>query len=381
MKLKSVKLFVVKIPFKQSFKHASANRTFAHNIIVSCTGNNGITGWGETIAREYVTGETLQGTVDKYKKIPKIVFQTEINNPADVQKLLETEGIDKYNVAKCALEIALFDLLARSNNKPLFEYCVDSLGDLARVYEKDKFFYGGAIGLSELPKTIINALKMRIFGFKYVKIKLEKNIKADKKRLFWIRLILGKKIDIRVDANEAWDIDYAKQISALLKKYNISSIEQPFPKTEIENNKILRAHSGLPVILDESLCSMDDAVLAKDKGYGDIYCVKLPKIGGIVNALKIFEYCKKHKIPIQLSCQVGESAILSAASRQVASLCPTLKYLEGSFDKYLLKDNVINDDISFGYGGKALTLKGDGLGINVDLSRVENLAEEKIILL
>ena len=381
MKLKSVDVFVVKIPFKQSFKHASASRSFARNIIVCCTARNGLTGWGETIAREYVTGETLEGTIEKYKKIPESALLTEINTPADVNQLLEKAGVDKYNVAKCGLEIALFDLLAKAAGKPLFEYCAESLGELSHIYEKERFFYGGAIGLSRLPKTIINALKMKIFGFKFVKIKLEKDIRADKKRLFWIRLILGKKIDIRVDANEAWDIDYSKKISSLLKKYKISSVEQPFPKSEIKNNKILRAHSGLPVILDESLCSMDDAVIAKDKGYGDIYCVKLPKIGGIFNALKIFEYCKKHDVPVQLSCQVGESAILSSASRHMASLCPTLKYFEGSFDKYLLRDNVIDDDISFGYGGKACVLKGAGLGIDVNLSRVEKLSEEKISLL
>ncbi|MCD6460231.1 hypothetical protein J7L67_06150 [bacterium] len=381
MKLKSVKVYVVKISFKQSFKHASANRTFARNIIVSCADSNGIAGWGESMAREYVTGETLEGTVKRYKNIQNLFLQTQINTPDDIQQLLKALRIDKYNAAKCALEIALFDLLARSNKKPLFEYCNESLAGLSSSYEKQIFFYGGAIGLSGLPKTILNALKMKIFGFKYVKIKLEKNINADKKRLFWIRLILGGKIDIRVDANEAWDIAYAKEITPFLKQYKISSIEQPFPKTSIEDNRKLRDYSGLPIILDESLCSLRDAQTTREKGYGDIYCVKLPKVGGIFNALKIFGYCKKNKIPIQLSCQVGESAILSAASRHIAALCPTLKYLEGSFDKYLLKDNVIEGDISFGYGGKACMLTGYGLGINVNPEKVEKLAQESFVLL
>jgi muconate cycloisomerase len=73
---------------------------------------------------------------------------------------------------------------------------------------------------------------------------------------------------------------------------------------------------------------------------------------------------------------VGESAILSAAGRRLAAVCPNLRDLEGSFDRFLLRDNVIEGDISFGWRGRAPRLPGAGLGIEVDARRVARLAVE-----
>jgi muconate cycloisomerase len=133
-------------------------------------------------------------------------------------------------------------------------------------------------------------------------------------------------------------------------------------------------------VLDESLCSEDDARAAAGAGGPMIFAVKLAKLGGFDATLRVLALAAAHGVPVQVSCQVGESAILSAAGRHLAALCPNLRYLEGAYDRHLLADNVIDGHVGFTRGGWAAPLDGPGLGIEVDPARVERLAVETVRL-
>lgn len=382
MQLAKVTVFRVHIPFKQIFKHASASRSYADNLIVRCEDSTGCVGWGETIAREYVTGETTEDTLQRYRAIKQNHWKRHLHDAQDVEAFLDELGFNAYNVARCGIELALLDLLSRLKKQPLYAYCAAQFTHFSQIQHMGETFrYGGAVGLASTGKTIRNALKMRLYGFRQVKMKLERQLGDDVQRLKWVRRIVGNRTDVRVDANEAWDTTYALEIAPYLQRYEVSSVEQPFPKTDRAAYSDFMESSSVPVILDESLCTLADAESFRNFAAKVIYCVKLPKVGGMFYALRIFKLADDHRIPIQLSCQVGESAILSAAGRQAAMLCPNLRYLEGSFDRYLLHDNVINGDISFRYGGKADVLNGPGLGITVNEDKIRTISTDKVNLL
>ncbi|MFH1301057.1 MAG: dipeptide epimerase, partial [Planctomycetota bacterium] len=74
----------------------------------------------------------------------------------------------------------------------------------------------------------------------------------------------------------------------------------------------------------------------------------------------------------------GETGILSAVGRHFASSVKEIAFLEGSFDRYLLVENVINEEISFGWGGRASALNGPGLGISVNEKRLQKLARREL---
>ena len=71
---------------------------------------------------------------------------------------------------------------------------------------------------------------------------------------------------------------------------------------------------------------------------------------------------------------VGESSILSAAGRHLAVRVRDIAYLEGSYDRHLLRDNVVRKGLTFGRGGKAGPVRGFGLGIDVEEDLVRRLA-------
>jgi muconate cycloisomerase len=87
----------------------------------------------------------------------------------------------------------------------------------------------------------------------------------------------------------------------------------------------------------------------------------------------MFEIGQQRGIAAQLGCQVGETAILSAAGRQFA-MSRKLLYLEGSYSNYILKEDIVNEPVEFGPGGVALPLAGYGLGININEEVLQRLA-------
>jgi muconate cycloisomerase len=136
----------------------------------------------------------------------------------------------------------------------------------------------------------------------------------------------------------------------------------------------------LPVIVDESLRSEADARSLAAIDAKLLFAVKLAKLGGFRKTLGVLAIAASEGICVQIGCQVGESGILSAAGRHLAALCPNLRYLEGSHDRFLLSSNVIAGDITFGWRGVAPVLNGPGLGVEVVESEVSRLAVKKIDL-
>ena len=91
-------------------------------------------------------------------------------------------------------------------------------------------------------------------------------------------------------------------------------------------------------------------------------------------------HVRKEKIAFQVACHLGESGILSAAGRALSLLCKDAVYYDGSYDKYLLTDNVTNENVSFAHGGLAGPLKGSGLGVDINRIHLEQMCTRKIAL-
>jgi muconate cycloisomerase len=83
----------------------------------------------------------------------------------------------------------------------------------------------------------------------------------------------------------------------------------------------------------------------------------------------------------QLGCQVGETALLSAAGRHFAATVTDLKYVEGSYDRHLVHEPLGTEDISFRRGGWAPILTGGGLGVTIDPAALERVSVRKETLL
>jgi muconate cycloisomerase len=283
------------------------------------------------------------------------------------------------NAARCALELAVLDAYGKRFREPLATAV--RLADVPGLRLSDRpapVRYSSAITASSPLRECISAIKMRIYGFHQVKLKVGVDGQDDPSRLRTLRRILGRRMDVRLDANEAWPASELVERLRPLLPYRPSAIEQPVPHAEVGRLTELRPQLGVPVMLDESLCGYPDALRAVEHAMADLLNVRLSKCGGVIPSLRIIALAQRAGLGVQLGCHPGESGLLSAAGRHVASNLQGLRYVEGSYDRHILARNLVVEDVTFRYGGWARPLERPGLGVRIDEAALKELTIDRV---
>jgi muconate cycloisomerase len=390
MSLRALDLYHVAVPLKKAIRHASHARETSDSLVVRATLDDGTVGFGEGVPRPYVTGETIEST---FASLTHFDAARHLGRPPDlaavVERLesltlpeIETDPRGMHgNAARCALELALLDAYARRFD--------GSAGDVLRRSPLPKEMltpapmpvrYSGAITAESRRQEVISAWKMWLYGFAQVKVKVGVAGQDDLARVARFRRILGRRMDLRLDANEAWHADELLDHVSPLLRFRPSALEQPVPHAELGRLAEVRPRLGVPVMLDESLCGYPDALHAIDYGTADLFNVRLSKCGGFFPTLRILRLANEAGLGVQLGCHPGESGLLSAAGRHMASNLRGFRYVEGSYDRHVLAENLIVEDITFRYGGRARPLTGPGLGVTVDPRALERLTRRREVV-
>jgi muconate cycloisomerase len=377
VKVVELTAYHVRIPLRRTIRHASHSRDSTDNVVVRCILEDGTEGYGEGVPREYVTGETIDLAMDLLAKSECSAQLGDLSSCRDFQHVVAAAERLRLapvpndarncqgNAARCALELALLDAYGKRFGEPLAEVSKLLTPEL---YEPRPWVrYSGAIlSANTWFKLRLAAIRMRVWRFPNVKVKVGIPGQDDVYRLKNIRLRLGWKKDLRVDANEAWSRTEAADRIRELQPFQLSAVEQPVPHVDVDVLQEIRQKVRVPIMLDESLCSQVDAEKALEQGTCDLYNLRLSKCGGFIPTLRLAQFARKHGLGYQLGCQVGESAVLSAAGRQFATSVAHVRYLEGSYDRHLVRETLAEEDITFRWGGWAPALDGGGLGIHVD---------------
>lgn len=379
----------IRLPLKKPVKHASHERHETENLVVECHLDNGIVGYGEGVPRDYVTGETVESGLEVLRhsqlKELKDAPATYAEAVARIDQLpMKHPSIDDSrgiaaNAVRCALELAYLDAFGQHFKEP-FSAVTKLI--TPEVYEpKDRIQYSIAITSATGGKLVGQALTYRLFGFRQCKVKVGIEGQDDVARLRTIRHWMGQGMHLRLDANEAWKVDEVAAQWKALSPFNIAWVEQPVLHEAVGELAKLRKSLDMKVMLDESLCGIQDAERCAAEGWGDLFNLRLSKCGGFIRTLRLASFAAKHGLGTQLGCQVGESAILSAAGRHFACSVKGLQAREGSFDRWLVKESLGNHDITFGLGGHAEALPGPGLGISMNPQAVERVTQHQEVLL
>ena len=389
MHVKEIIAWQVRIPLKKPIQHASHTRTETDNVVIRVTLDDGTEGFGEGVPREYVTGETIDSALALLKQsdlptqledCPTFKSAILMSERMKLAPIANDERGCQGNGARCAIELALLDAFGKHFKHPLSD--VTKLMAHDDLYEPREFVrYSGAITSAKGFKARVAAWKMWVYGFKQLKIKVGIDGQDDVDRLGAIRRRVGRKMDLRIDANEAWTPENVSTRILELKPFGITSAEQPIPHEQVAVLREVRREVGVPIMLDESLCSRIDAERAVDGETCDLFNLRLSKCGGFLATLRLAQFAKKHHVGYQLGCQVGETAILSAAGRHFASSVKDIRYHEGSYDNHLVREALATTDLTFGWGGWAPAIEEPGLGITIDPAALQRVAVRKEVLL
>ncbi len=384
MRIVELTAYHVRIPLRRPIRHASHRRTETDNVVVRCVIEDDTEGYGEGVPRDYVTGETADSALallrssDLRAQLEPCSDFGRAVAMAERLRLAPVPGDERQcggNAARCALELAVLDAAGRHFGTPLS--AVTRLLAPELFEPKEHVRYSGAITSARGLKAAVLGRVLRLYGFRQVKVKVGIAGQDDPARLRHIRRTVGAKVDLRVDANEAWSAGEAAERIRELEPFGISAVEQPLPHAEAASLRELRGRVKVPIMLDESLCGMVDAERAAAGGLCDLFNLRLSKCGGFIPTLRLARFAAGHDLACQLGCQVGETAVLSAAGRHFAASVGGLRYLEGSYDRHLVRESLGTRDITFGWGGKAPALPGPGLGITIDPAALARVTVRK----
>ncbi|HEY5603222.1 MAG TPA: enolase C-terminal domain-like protein [Gammaproteobacteria bacterium] len=357
----------LKIPFKVSFKHASAERSQTQSILVEARSTDGLVGYGESCPREYVTGESI-ASVHQFFERHRPAIASSIQDLAGLKawSAAHRDVIDKNPAAWCAIELALLDLLAKQNNQS-----VEALLSLPEL--TGAFHYSAILGDGNIDTIIKQFQQYRVLGFTDYKVKLSGDREKDQQKLQLINVEGGGKYRIRVDANNLWQgskaaIDYMREL-----KVSVYAIEEPLVCKDIPALATLGEALNIPIILDESFtCCHQFPLLDIAPPHRWIINVRVSKMGGLLRALDIIQQAGERNISVIVGAQVGETSILTRAALTVANVAHDILIAqEGAFGTLLLAQDICEPSLMWGKRG-ALDIeslrfneaKGFGLMIN-----------------
>lgn len=333
---------------------------------MQAVGEDGRAGWGESCPRSYVTGETIETakTALLCSILPPMINTVSSNMHETVEFLTsELAGLERSRQAAfCAAELAVLDLAGKTFGL--------SAGTVAGPIARRRVRYGAVIAASSCAQVRKYAALIRLFRFREVKVKVHKSLEQNVKLLETARRFLGRTVVIRIDANGAWSADEAVRQLKQLSRYRLAAVEQPVSAEDIQGMQQVTAAGLLPVVADESLCSVHDAETLIERRAANIFNLRVSKCGGLINTMRIYRKAALAGLGCHVGAQVGETALLSAAGRHLATRCPSILWCEGSYGLLLLKHDIARPGITVGVGGRARAVDRPGIGVAPDMRRI-----------
>ncbi len=371
MGIDKITVHQIYLPFSFDFSHSLRTRSSVNNIIVEIIADCGkVAGYGEGAPRSYVTGETQKGAVESIRRFTReALFPWDLTDVSQIWNLVDklTKG-KEGNSAICALETSLLDALGKKEKKSIIDY-------FPKDFYVSTVCYGGAIPLADKQRVMEICHLIKARKIRKLKLKFGSNLEKNREAIDAVKQVYGDDYDLKVDINGVWDYEMAMAHIPLIREYKVKVVEQPMKPDDPDISHFAKAMRdyGVIVMADESACSFSDIERVADEGYYAMINMRLSKCGGFRNSLKMIEYLRDHGISFQIGCQLGESGLLSAAGRVLSLLCSDAVYYDGSYDEFLLKENVTLEHVSFGAGGEAGPLKGPGLGVEISHQNLERL--------
>lgn len=264
-------------------------------------------GWGEG-APIYYRGQTAE----RMEEMAREWLESEPDLEQHSARILDDvrERYPKETGLWQAVNLTLLDRWAKRSGQSLLQ-----LWDIPRFNHLVSSF---TIGLDEMDAVLQKVERASSYPILKVKAGGEKDLET-------IRAIHQQTHKpLYVDANEGWTLPQTKEYLPFLKDCGVQLIEQPLPSGDLEGYIKLRLanHSGIPIIVDESVHGPED--IAKWVGLADGINIKLAKCGGLSRARSMAAIAEENGLLIVLGCMIESSLGITAA----AHLAPQADFID-----------------------------------------------------
>ena len=239
-----------------------------------------------------------------------LLIGRDVSDINDIWQLMHQNGYWRNgpieNNAISGVDMALWDLYGKKYGIPVYKM----LGGA-----RNKIITDITISVNppeEMARDAVDAIRR---GYDTLKVKVGIDPSLDVARLAAIRQAVGPEVRIRIDANQAWSPKQAVRLLNQMqdKGLDIELVEQPVKAHDYEGLKYVTERSYVPVLADEAVFSVEDALKIVQMQAADLINIKLMKCGGLTNALKIATLAEVCGVECMIGCMLEAKVSVNAA--------------------------------------------------------------------
>jgi o-succinylbenzoate synthase len=357
MRLESLFLREIHLKLVAPFE-TSMGRVTERRIILAEVRADGVSGWGECTAGEdpfYSPEDTETAWHVLRSFLWPMLRGKEIASANEVWGLLQR--VRGHNMAKAALETAVWDAEAKRKDIPLWKL----VGG-----ERTEIPCGVSIGIKESVDELVAAVRKELAaGYQRIKIKIKPG--KDLAPVQRLRQDFPG-IKLMVDANSA----YRKDDWPLLKQldgFYLMMIEQPLGWDDLYGHVEIQKSLQTPICLDECIHSYEQAEAAIALGACKIINIKLGRVGGHLQAKRIHDLCQRHSVPVWCGGML-ESGIGRAQNIAMSTLPNFSLPGDVTASKRYWHEDVISPEVTVTPQGSIHVPTGSGIGFAPKLDRI-----------
>jgi o-succinylbenzoate synthase len=346
----------LKAPFETSFGVTQDRRILLVEAVV-----DGVSGWGEATTMESPsynaeTTDTAWHIISDF--IAPVLTGKDLDSATQVGPLLA--GIRGHQMAKAAVENALWDVEAQQKRMPLAKL----LGGT-----RDEIACGVSLGIRETPEALVKKVEEELrSGYQRIKLKIKPG-----KDLDFVAAVRSEFPDIRlsVDANSAYelkDTDHLKKFD----QFDLLMMEQPLQWDDIYSHAKLQEQIETAICLDECIQNAPHALAAIEVGACLIINIKLGRVGGHSSARHVHDICQEHSLPVWCGGML-ESGVGRAHNIAMATLPNFTLPGDVSASRRYWNDDIIEPEVKVTSSGTIQVPRTPGLGYAIRRDLVDQL--------
>jgi len=296
VKLSSIKIKNFIVPFKQPFTYSGGEFIERNGIIIY--GSDGKhTGIGEASPLPGFSNESL----DEVIHVCNHFIDFALNREIALKDLLHhiRTIFTPIPSAQFGLETMVLDLVSKSKKTSISQYLNSDAFDDVNL--------NGIAGYHS-PKDGFTTLKMKVGT---------STIEKDIEKIQQFEHEFGTQTKLRLDANECFSFDKAKEFCDKVQHFNIDYIEQPLSKRSLLELSKLSKVTDISIAVDESLTDFESAKRIIKQKSADVFIIKPTLLGGFYESSRVIKLAKQHDIRTVITSSLESPIGLNACAELV----------------------------------------------------------------
>jgi len=343
---------------KLAIVSAAGTHPESHYLAIAIYTDEGLVGHGEATVAPAWSGEN-QGTA---LVLIRQMLSAALVGADPMQTNVLVDRMDRMLIGnpftKAALEMALLDLKGKILGLPVHML----LGGARRTGKIPLKFSIGAFSTKEAVRIARHAADL---GLRAAKVKVGLAVEEDIARVQAVRSEMGDDFRLAVDANSGWTEADAVRALPALERLGVNALEQPLKRGDFRGCYRLRQRTHIPLMLDESVFTRQDAMEAIRADACDFISIYPGKNGGILKSMEIAQMAAAAGI----ECTIGSNLEMDLGTAAMLHLAVAMPNLAATVDHDIIGplyylEHLTQRPIRF-EEGCAILPEGNGLGLEI----------------